>query len=56
MPEADAKSRAVLSQMLIDEKQHGDSARQAGGAQLPAPIKSLMTVMSKVMKGSTYHI
>ena len=56
LPEADAKSRAVLSQMLIDEKQHGDSARQAGGAQLPAPIKSLMTVMSKVMKGSTYHI
>ena len=56
LPEQDAKSKAILQQMLLDEKQHGDSARDAGAAQLPLPIKQAMTVMSELMKKTTYRI
>lgn len=56
LPENDLKSRAILETMIADEKQHGDSARDAGGAALPTPIKQAMTVMSEVMKKTTYHV
>ena len=56
LPENDGKSRAILEQMISDEKQHGESARDAGGADLPAPIKQAMTAMSQVMKKTTYRI
>ncbi|GJM13804.1 MAG: 2-nonaprenyl-3-methyl-6-methoxy-1,4-benzoquinol hydroxylase [Pseudohongiella sp.] len=56
LPENDGKSRAILETMIDDEKHHGDSARDAGGAELPAPIKQAMTVMSQVMKKTTYHV
>jgi ubiquinone biosynthesis monooxygenase Coq7 len=56
LPENDSKSRAILEQMIADEKHHGDSARDAGGAELPAPIKQAMAVMSEIMKKTTYHI
>ena len=56
LPENDSKSRAILETMIEDEKHHGDSAREAGGTDLPAPIKQAMAVMSEVMKKTTYHI
>ena len=56
LPENDNKSRAILKTMIADEKHHEESAREAGGADLPAPIKQAMTVMSEVMKKTTYHI
>jgi len=56
LPENDNKSRAILETMIADEKHHGESAREAGGAELPAPIKQAMTVMSEVMKKTTYHL
>ncbi len=56
LPESDSKSRAILETMIADEKHHGDSARDAGGAALPAPIKQAMSIMSEVMKKTTYHI
>lgn len=56
MAEQDQKSRAILEQMKIDELQHGAAARNAGGAELPAPVKQLMRAMSKVMTGTTYWI
>jgi ubiquinone biosynthesis monooxygenase Coq7 len=56
LPEEDAKSKAILKQMIIDEKHHGDTARGAGGVDLPAPIKQAMVVMSEVMKKTTYKI
>jgi 3-demethoxyubiquinol 3-hydroxylase len=56
LPENDDKSRAILTQMIADEKHHGESARKAGGAELPAPIKQAMTVMSEVMKKTTYRV
>lgn len=56
LPEDDHKSRAVLEQMLIDEEKHGAAAKQAGGADLPAPARAAMTAMAGVMKQVTYRI
>lgn len=56
LPPHDAKSHAVLSQMLVDEKIHGETARRAGGVELPLPIKLGMILMSVVMKKSAYRI
>lgn len=49
LPTADHKSRAVLEQMKEDELHHATTALQAGGAELPAPVKKLMAATSKVM-------
>lgn len=49
LPTADHKSRAVLEQMKEDELHHATAALQAGGAELPAPVKKLMAATSKVM-------
>ena len=56
LPEHDAKSRAILEQMRIDEQQHANSALAAGGVRFPAPVKFGMTLLSKVMTKSTYRI
>lgn len=56
LPETDDKSKAILSQMIIDEKRHGETAKQAGGAELPLPVKVGMQLMSKVMKKTAYRI
>jgi ubiquinone biosynthesis monooxygenase Coq7 len=42
--------------MIVDEKQHGDLARNAGGAELPAPVKQAMTAVSQIMKTTAYRI
>lgn len=56
LPQNDGKSLAILEQMISDEREHGEKAKQAGGADLPAPIKHAMSLMSVVMKKTTYHI
>ena len=56
LPESDDKSRAILEQMISDEKHHGETARAAGGAELPPTVKQAMTVMSQVMKKTTYRV
>lgn len=56
LPQSDLRSRAVVSQMLDDEARHADMALSAGGYRFPAPIKGLMTVVSKVMTTSSYRI
>jgi ubiquinone biosynthesis monooxygenase Coq7 len=56
LPAQDEKSRAILEQMIKDEKQHGATARDAGGAKLPTPVKLAMTAMSKLMKTTTYRV
>ena len=52
----DERTRLILSQMQADEARHGSSARQAGGADLPAPIPAAMTLASKVMKAVAYRV
>ena len=56
MSQTDLKSRAVLEQMKIDELHHGTIAVEAGGAELPTPVKWLMGLMSKVMTKSSYWL
>ncbi|MBL4821860.1 MAG: 2-polyprenyl-3-methyl-6-methoxy-1,4-benzoquinone monooxygenase [Gammaproteobacteria bacterium] len=56
LPESDARSKAILEQMIIDERAHGETAKQAGGAELPLPVKKLMAGMSELMKKAVYRI
>lgn len=56
LPAADAKSRAVLEQMRIDEEQHAEHALAAGGWRFPTPVKYGMSLVSKVMTKTTYRI
>lgn len=55
LPEQDEKSRAVVEQMLIDERKHGHNALQAGGTQFPTLVKLAMTGVSKVMTTISYR-
>lgn len=56
LPEQDSKSKAILEQMLIDEGQHASMAEQAGAADLPQTFKQSMTLMSQIMKATTYKV
>src|SRR4051812_787592 len=56
LPKDDEKSRAVVGQMLRDEARHAEMAISAGGYDFPAPVKGLMTLVSKVMTESSYRI
>ncbi len=56
LPVEDFKSRAVVEQMLEDEARHADAALAAGGMDFPAPIKVVMTLVSKAMTFSSYRI
>ena len=56
LPQDDNRSRAVLEQMIIDERQHGETAREAGGNELPAPVRRGMSLLSEVMKKSSYRL
>ena len=56
LPEADAKSRAVVEQMHADETAHAEVAVKLGAAELPLPVKLAMRAMSKVMTGASYRI
>jgi ubiquinone biosynthesis monooxygenase Coq7 len=52
----DHKSRAILEQMKEDEAHHGETAKAAGGADLPMPVRGLMQLMSKVMTSTAYRM
>lgn len=56
LPADDQRSKAILEQMRTDELKHAVTAENAGGAPLPAPIQSVMALMSKVMTWSTYRV
>lgn len=54
LPEQDQRSRAIVEQMKTDEAHHGAAAKEAGGADLPRPIKDAMKLASKVMTRTAY--
>jgi ubiquinone biosynthesis monooxygenase Coq7 len=56
LPAGDARSRSVLEQMKRDETRHGDTAQSAGAAELPAPVKLLMKLTSRVMTRTAYWL
>lgn len=54
LPEQDARSRAILEQMKEDEAHHATVALEAGGVELPYPLKKLMGLTSKVMTHTAF--
>lgn len=56
LPTQDARSRAIVSQMHVDETQHAEMAVTLGAAELPLPAKAAMRAMSKVMTTLSYRI
>jgi ubiquinone biosynthesis monooxygenase Coq7 len=56
LPAADAKSRAIVDQMRLDEMAHGKAAQDMGAAATPLPVRVAMTAMSKVMTATTYYV
>ena len=55
LPADDARSRMIVEQMHADEARHGTDARRAGGVEFPAPVKDLMTLLSKLMTETSYR-
>lgn len=56
LPEADARSRAILRTMKDDEARHADHAEAAGARALPQPIPRVMAAASKLMKAVAYRV
>ena len=56
LPPQDGRSRKILVQMNEDELHHRDTALNAGGVDLPAPVKITMTAISKLMTKTSYFI
>ncbi len=56
LPKSDDKSRRILEQMLEDEQRHGDMALEAGGEDLPEPVKRAMTAVSALMTNTSYRV
>lgn len=56
LPRGDRRSRAIVAAMRDDEARHADHARKAGGADLPAPVRGAMSVLSKLMTRAAYRI
>jgi ubiquinone biosynthesis monooxygenase Coq7 len=56
LPTEEKKSRAILEQMLIDERHHGTAAIAAGGMRFPRWLKRAMTQVSGAMTKTTYYV
>jgi ubiquinone biosynthesis monooxygenase Coq7 len=56
LPESDARSRAIVSQMRDEEEEHGANAHAAGAAELPMPVRELMKGVARIMKGTAYWV
>jgi ubiquinone biosynthesis monooxygenase Coq7 len=56
LPDRDARSRAIVTQMRDEEAEHGDNAREAGAADLPEPVRRLMKLTARVMTSTAYRL
>ncbi len=56
LPQADVESRAIVEQMRTDEMAHAKAATDAGGVDLPRPVRALMRAASKVMTRTAYYV
>lgn len=56
LPEADLRSWEILEQMRQDEVSHGQTAVNLGAHELPAPVKQLMRLASKLMTEAAYRL
>jgi len=56
LPEADARTRAVVTQMREDEAKHRRMALTLGAAEMPAPLRAAMRGMARVMTAVAYRV
>lgn len=56
LPANDRASHAVVAQMIRDEAEHGQTARQHGGQSLPAPVRTAMRLSGLVMTTTAERI
>ena len=56
LPPEDARSRAILDQMKIDEAKHAQMAEDSGAYDLPEPVRQLMKATAQIMKSVAYRI
>jgi ubiquinone biosynthesis monooxygenase Coq7 len=56
LPSADARSRAIVTQMKLDERDHGQRALKAGGIELPWVVRRLMRATARIMTSTSYWV
>ena len=56
LPAQDARSRAILEQMKLDEQGHATTATQRGAVTLPRFVRSLMRFSARVMTRSAHWL
>jgi ubiquinone biosynthesis monooxygenase Coq7 len=56
LPDNDQRSHAILDQMKIDEAHHGRMAEDAGGRELPGPVRKAMAFTAGIMKTLAYRV
>lgn len=56
LPAQDARSRAIVAQMKVDEVAHAETALALGGRTLPAPVGVAMKLASRVMTRTVYWV
>ncbi|MDO9403967.1 MAG: 2-polyprenyl-3-methyl-6-methoxy-1,4-benzoquinone monooxygenase [Polaromonas sp.] len=56
LPEGDHESRAIVAQMKDDEARHAQEASDAGGIDLPPPVKAVMRAAARVMTTTAHYI
>ena len=56
VPLKDKATLAIIEQIKRDEAEHAQQARQAGAAELPRPVRSLMRAAAKVMTTTANYL
>jgi ubiquinone biosynthesis monooxygenase Coq7 len=56
LPARDARSRAIVEQMRLDEMAHAESATLLGARTLPPPVRGLMKLTSRLMTRTAYYL
>lgn len=56
LPPSDTRSRKIVEQMKQDEIGHRVTAERAGAVGMPAPVRGVMQLMSKVMTSAAYRL
>ena len=52
----DARTRAIVTQMKVDEAAHAAKAVELGAAELPSPVKGAMRIAARLMTTTSYCI
>ncbi len=56
LPEGDERSQAIVRKMRDEEEEHGQHAIDAGAAELPGPVRTLMRATARIMTSTAYRV